>query len=102
MCPGEKAENSEENTKTDHSRIPLSLPPNAAPQPHPEAEAQRTLEGVGCRRLFGQGHYFLSDLPFSGKGIIGAPAGNGCIMDLLPTSAQRFQLVPQLIISFES
>ena len=25
--------------------------PNAAPQPHPEAEAERKLEGVGCRRL---------------------------------------------------
>src|SRR5215510_16101002 len=30
-------------------------PPNAAPQPLPEAEArhERTLEAVGCRRLFG-------------------------------------------------
>ena len=25
--------------------------PNAAPQPRPEAAAQRTLEAVGCRRL---------------------------------------------------
>ena len=31
--------------------------PNAAPQPLPEAGArhERTLEAVGCRRLFGQG-----------------------------------------------
>src|SRR5215831_14771216 len=29
-------------------------PPNAAPQPLPEAGAQRTLEAVGCRRLFGK------------------------------------------------
>src|SRR5262249_60428223 len=27
---------------------------NAAPQPLPKAEAQRTLEAVGCRRVFGQ------------------------------------------------
>ena len=27
---------------------------NAAPQPLPEAGAQRTLEAVGCRRLFGK------------------------------------------------
>jgi hypothetical protein len=27
---------------------------NAAPQPLPKAEAQRTLEAVGCRRLFGK------------------------------------------------
>src|SRR4030095_8473347 len=27
------------------------LKPNAAPQPHPEAAAERRLEGVGCRRL---------------------------------------------------
>src|SRR5262252_5896339 len=27
--------------------------PNAAPQPLPEAGAERTLEAVGCRRLFG-------------------------------------------------
>jgi len=27
--------------------------PNAAPQPRLEAGAQRTLEGVGYRRLFG-------------------------------------------------
>src|SRR5262245_24144368 len=34
-----------------------SLPPNAAPQPRPEAGArhERTLEGVGCRRWFGWG-----------------------------------------------
>ncbi len=30
------------------------LTPNAAPQPRLEAGAQRTLEGVGCRRLFGK------------------------------------------------
>src|SRR5213594_2771047 len=30
------------------------LVPNAAPQPRPEAAAQRRLKGVGCRRLFGQ------------------------------------------------
>ncbi len=31
------------------------FPPNAAPQPLPEAGAtqERTLEAVGCRRLFG-------------------------------------------------
>jgi hypothetical protein len=29
------------------------LMPNAAPQPLPEAGAERTLEAVGCRRLFG-------------------------------------------------
>jgi len=29
--------------------------PNAAPQPPPKAGAQRTLEGVGCRHLFGPG-----------------------------------------------
>jgi len=28
-------------------------PPNAAPQLLPEAGAQRTLEAVSCRRLFG-------------------------------------------------
>ena len=27
------------------------LMPNAAPQPRPEAIAERRLEGVGCRRL---------------------------------------------------
>jgi hypothetical protein len=27
------------------------MPPNATPQPRPEAGAERTLEGVGCRRL---------------------------------------------------
>jgi len=33
--------------------VPLAS--NAAPQPLPEAEAERTLEAVGCRRLFGWG-----------------------------------------------
>jgi hypothetical protein len=31
----------------------IMLPHNAAPQPLPEAGAQRTLEAVGCRRWFG-------------------------------------------------
>src|SRR5262245_43932221 len=35
---------------------PVELMPNAAPQPLPEADArdERTLEAVGCRRLFGR------------------------------------------------
>ena len=43
-----------------HKVLPSSLvillqEPNAAPQPRPEAGAteERTLEGVGCRQLFG-------------------------------------------------
>ena len=31
----------------------ISATPNAAAQPRLEARAQRTLEGVGCSRLFG-------------------------------------------------
>jgi hypothetical protein len=33
---------------------PILLTPNAAAQPRLEAGAQRTLEGVGCSRLFGK------------------------------------------------
>jgi len=31
----------------------IEVPPNAGPQAHLEAGAERRLEGVGCRRLFG-------------------------------------------------
>ena len=37
--------------------------PNAAPQPHPEAGAQRTLEGVGWTRWFGRLLHTPSGLP---------------------------------------
>src|SRR5215470_17883335 len=35
------------------SLLQVSAPPNAAAQPRLEAGAERTLEGVGCSRLFG-------------------------------------------------
>ena len=44
--------------------------PNAAPQPLPEAGAQRTLEAVGCRRLFG---------PRDGQDAV-SPLGNPCML----------------------
>jgi hypothetical protein len=37
-----------------HLWCSLTLAPNAAAQPRLEAGAQRTLEGVGCRRWFGE------------------------------------------------
>ena len=37
-----------------HGDIYGLLMPNATPQPGLEAGAQRTLEGVGCRRWFGK------------------------------------------------
>src|SRR5262249_48631619 len=47
--------------------------PNAAPQPHLEAEAQRTLEGVGCRRLFGKALASWAPAPGVPRTFIGSP-----------------------------
>src|SRR5678815_5199756 len=70
--------------------LPTSLtararePPNAAPQPLPEAGArhERTLEAVGCRRLFGKDLARLSELPTTRR----APHRQPTLMRLAPAS----------------
>src|SRR5215471_16554941 len=47
----------------------MSLP-NAAPQPRPEARAERRLKGVGCRRWFGAGVIVPRGLPATASGAL--------------------------------